>query len=312
MRTAKQIYSVADLQNWSEVARRIKPPIRLGVFGDPISHSLSPPIQNAALQECALKMQYVRILVSPAELSQAIGLCRPNGFVGLNLTAPHKRPVVALVDSIDESVNQLEAINTIAIRQGKLVGFNTDGVGFSRAVREVFSVDLRDLRVLVLGAGGAARAIAFECGRHSCERLVVASRTRSSAENLALEVQHFFTGPRVLGPFARLQAIGWTERELRLQLEHIDLVVNASPLGLNPSDPSPVAAQLLGPHLMVFDTTYGPSRSALIRAALDVGARWSTGLPMLLHQGAASFEIWFEREAPLGVMRAALEKAAGG
>ena len=304
-----EVYTITDLQDWPEATKRVKPPIRLAVIGDPVAHSLSPELQTAALQECGIDMQYTRLHVRADDLADAIKLIRQIGFVGFNVTLPHKENVLGLLDEIDPVAEQIGAVNTIAAGNDKLTGFNTDGVGFSRAVREAFSVDLRDLRVLLVGAGGAAQAIAFECGRENCERLVIVNRTRAKADRLVQKLRHFFTGPRVLGPVARLQAIGWDEVELRAQIPHTDLLVNATPLGLERSDRSPVPAHLLAPHLMVYDTVYGPTRTPLLTAAMNAGARGADGGSMLLHQGARAFELWFGRDAPLIAMRSAINAA---
>jgi shikimate dehydrogenase len=198
-------------------------------------------------------------------------------------------------------------VNTIRLGDNKLIGSNTDGEGFLRAIRTDFSVDVRDLRVIIIGAGGGTgRAIAAQCALENCERLVLVNRTLEKANALVEQLRPFFTGPRVLGPAARLEAIAWEESAMRLQLADIDLIVNATPLGMNSSDPSPVPARLLAPHHMVFDCVYGPSKTALLRAADETGARGANGLSMLLHQGALSFSIWLNREAPIDAMRAAL------
>jgi shikimate dehydrogenase len=197
-------------------------------------------------------------------------------------------------------------VNTIAVDEGRLIGSNTDGVGFARAIRTEFSVDLRDLRVMLLGAGGAARAIAMQCAQVNCERLVVVNRDVDKAKQLVAELQPRFAGPRVLGPVARIEAVPLDERALRFQIGNVDLVVNATPLGLDPSDAPVLSATLLAPHLMVYDTVYRVGRTPLVQAAAEAGARAANGLSMLLYQGARSFEIWFKREAPLDVMRAAL------
>jgi shikimate dehydrogenase len=299
---AKEVYTLADLQNW----RDVDPPIRLGVLGDPVAHSLSPRMQNAALKHCKIDMQYVRFRILPNELAEALNLIRDLRFVGINLTIPHKIDAVEIVDDLDEDAKRIGALNVIKIDDGKLHGFNTDGRGFSRAVREEFSVDLRDLRVMILGAGGAARAIALQCAKENCERLVIANGTFEKGEKLADKLRDFFSGPKVLGPVPRLQAIRWEESAFRFQIANVDLVVNATPVGLNRADPSPIPARLLAPHLMIYDTVYAQKRTSFVSAALEAGARGANGLSMLLHQGALAFEIWFEREAPLEVMRAAL------
>ncbi len=282
----------------------MRPPIRLGVLGDPVAHSLSPQMQNAALNACEIDMQYGRFQIAPDELEESLRLIRTLDFVGVNLTVPHKIAACGFMDDIDENARRIDAINTIKIEAGKLRGYNTDGKGFARAVRQEFSVDLRDLRIMILGAGGAARAVAFQCARENCERLVIANRTLEKAERLAEELRDYFAGPRVLGPVSRLQAVPWEESAIRFQIAHLDLIVNATPLGLNRSDPSPIPARLLAPHLMIYDMVY--ARGSLVAAALEAGPRAVNGLSMLLHQGALAFEIWFERDAPMAAMRAAL------
>jgi shikimate dehydrogenase len=300
-------YTLADLENWREATRDVDPPIRLSVFGDPVAHSLSPQMQNAALKQCEIGMQYARFHIRANELRSALRFLRELDFVGANLTVPHKIAAFDQIDEADEHASRTGAANTIRVRDGKLIGSNTDGEGFGRAIRTEFSVDVRDLRVMVIGAGGGTgRAIAWQCALENCERLVLVNRTLEKAMALADRLRPFFAGPRVLGPVARLEAVPWDEAALRAQLADVDLVVNATPLGMNPSDATPVPTRLLAPHHMVFDTVYSPSRTSLLRAADEAGARGANGLSMLLHQGALSFSIWFDREAPIEAMRVAL------
>jgi shikimate dehydrogenase len=303
---AKEVYTLSDLQDWSGLTGDVVPPIRLGILGDPVAHSLSPQMQNAALEQCKIDLQYARFQITPDELGEALNLVRELGFVGVNLTVPHKIQGLSSLDQIDSDAKGIGAVNTIRIDRGKLLGFNTDGRGFARAIREEFSVDLRDLRVLVLGAGGAARAIAMQCAKENCERLVLANRTFEKAKKLADDLRNFFAAPKVFGPVARLQAIPWEESAFRFQIANVDLIVNVTPLGLNRSDASPIPSRLLAPHLMIFDTIYSEQRTPFISAGIGAGARVANGLSMLLHQGALAFELWFEREAPLEVMRKAL------
>ena len=299
---AKEVYALADLRRWKSIA----PSIRLGVLGDPVAHSLSPQTQNAALKACKIDMQYARFQISPDELRSALDLIRELNFVGVNLTTPHKIAASKLMDEIDDNVRRIGATNTVKIDNAKLRGYNTDGKGFARAVRQEFAVDLRDLKVMILGTGGAARAIALQCAREDCERLVIANRTFATAQKLAEELREYFAGPRVLGPVPRLQPIPWEEAAIRFQIAHLDLVVNATPVGLKRSDPSPIPARLLAPHLMVYDTVYREGRTPFVSAAIEAGARAANGLAMLLYQGALAFEVWFEREAPIQAMREAL------
>lgn len=300
-------YTLADLENWTEIAGNVGPPIRLGVFGDPVAHSLSPQMQNAALRACEIEIQYARFHIRVSELRPALLLLRKLDFVGINLTVPHKIAAFAQIDHADESATRTGAVNTIRIRNENLVGSNTDGEGFLRAIRAEFSIDLRDLRVMIIGAGGGTgRAIAWQCALENCERLVLVNRTLEKANALVEQLKPFFSGPRVLGPSARIEAVAWDESAMRMQLADIDLIVNATPLGMNPSDAAPVPARLLAPHHIVFDCVYASSKTALIRAAEEAGARGANGLSMLLYQGALSFSIWFNREAPIEAMRVAL------
>jgi shikimate dehydrogenase len=302
-----QRYTLADLENWDDVARDIDPPIRLGVFGDPVAHSLSPDMQNAALRACEINAQYARFHIRANELRSALRFLRKLDFIGVNLTVPHKIAGFAQIDEADEFASRAGSVNTIRLRDKKLVGSNTDGEGFLRAIRAEFSVDVRDLRVMIIGAGGGTgRAIAWQCALENCERLVLVNRTQEKANALAGQLRPFFAGPRVLGPAARIEAIRWDEPTMRAQLADIDLIVNATPLGMNSSDPAAVPARLLAPHQMVFDCVYGPSKTALVHAAEQAGARSANGISMLLHQGALSFSIWFDREAPIEAMRKAL------
>jgi shikimate dehydrogenase len=299
--TVKEIYTLADLKSWKS-----KTSIRLGVFGNPVAHSLSPQMQNAALKACKIDMQYARFQVSPEELQSALELVRQSSFVGLNLTTPHKIEACKFVDRIDDHARTIGAINTIKLMDAKLHGYNTDGKGFARAIRQEFAVDLRDLRIMILGAGGAGRAIALQCAKENCDRLIIANRNFERSKQLADELREFFTGPKVLGPVPRLQAIAWEEASIRFQIAHLDLIVNATVLGLNRSDPSPIPARLLAPHLMIYDTVYRPGHTSFVSAAIEAGARAANGSSMLLYQGALAFEIWFEREAPIAAMRQAL------
>lgn len=298
----KDVYTLANLQE----LQKSRPPIRLGVIGHPVAHSLSPQLQTAGMKEAGIAMKYARFDIAPDELRAALESLRRSDFIGVNLTVPHKITALALVDEVDEAAQKIGAINTIKFEEGRLRGFNTDGAGFSRAIREEFSVDLRDLRVLVLGAGGAARAIARQCATENCERLVIANRDFAKGKGLTDELRPFFAGPRVLGPVPRLQAVPLEESALRFQIANADLVVNATPLGLARGDAAPIPTGLLEPHLLVYDTIYSSGPTAFVSAAVEAGGRAANGLSMLLHQGALAFEIWFDRAAPLDAMRKAL------
>jgi shikimate dehydrogenase len=306
----KDVYTLADLQNWRDATAGVSPSIKLAVFGDPVAHSKSPTMHNAALAACGIDAQYVRLHIRAEELAEAVHLLPGSGFIGANVTIPHKVAMLDLMDEVDERARKIGTVNTVFVDNGKLRGFNTDGPGLVRAVRSEFGIDLRDLRVMLLGAGGGAgRAIAVQCGLENCERLVLVNRTFEKAKSLAREIEPYFQGTKISGPVARLEAVPWDDMQLAFQLQHTDLVINATSMGMRFSDASPLPEAILAPHLMIYDTIYTSARTSLLRAADEVGARGANGLSMLLHQGALSFEIWFNREAPLDVMRKALESA---
>ncbi|MHA3773966.1 shikimate dehydrogenase [Verrucomicrobiota bacterium sgz303538] len=303
----KEVYEFSDLQNWNSATADAEPPLRLAVFGDPVAHSASPPMHNAALEKCGIPARYTRLHIRPEELAEAFRLLPAQGFLGVNVTIPHKAAALQLMNRVDDHARRIGVVNTVVVEGNELVGFNTDGPGLVRAVKAEFGVDLRDLRVMVLGAGGGAgRAIAMQCGIEECERLVLVNRTLEKVRELAAELEPLFAGPRVSGPVARLEAIPWEEADLRFQLAHTDLVINCTSLGMKRTDASPLPSSVLQPHLMLYDTIYTANRTKLMQAADEVGARSANGFSMLLHQGALAFEIWFNREAPLDVMRAAL------
>jgi shikimate dehydrogenase len=305
-----EVFRADDLQNEGAALKALTPPARLAVFGDPIAQSKSPIFQNAALRTCGIEAQYIRLHVTPEELEASLRALPMAGFRGVNLTYPHKTAALPVLDDLDPAAKAIGAVNTIVVEDGRLTGFNTDGAGFLRAIREEFFVDIRDLRVMVLGAGGGAgRAIATQCALEGCERLVLVNRSVEKATALATELAPYFRSDRLVGPAERLAAIPHDPAALRAELEHVDLVVNATSIGMKRSDPPLISQALLTPNLMVYDAVYAGGRTRLVEDALHAGARAANGLSMLLHQGALAFEIWFDRPAPLAAMRSALEAA---
>ena len=308
----KDVYTLADLLDWSAATAGEALPIRLSVIGDPVAHSRSPQMHNPALQAAGIAAAYARLHVRPDELPEALRLLPRRDFIGTNVTIPHKAATLALMDEVDPQALRAGGVNTVVVDAQKLIGFSTDGPGLVRAIRADFGFDLRDLRVLILGAGGGAgRAIAVQCAIEGCERLVLVNRTFERAQALAAELAPSLRENRATGPMTRLEAIPWEPAAMARQLSHVDLIINATPLGMA-SQPvqfrqvSPIPASLLRPNHLVYDTVYTAGHTPLLLAAAEAGARGSDGLSMLLHQGALSFEIWFGRPAPLEIMRAAL------
>jgi shikimate dehydrogenase len=294
----KEVYTLADLEDWRQRADNDDVRIRLGVFGQPVAQSRSPDMQNAALKACGFAMRYARFEIAAEELPRAFEIVRRLDFVGVNLTMPHKARGMHFVDSVDEFARSVGAINTVRIDAGELVGTNTDGMGFCAAIRHDFGVSLRSLSVVVLGAGGAGRAIALQCAQEDCKRLVLVNRTSAKAQQLAADLQS------TVGTIA--EVVPWDAEGLHSAIANADLLVNATSLGMELTDRSPVPAHSLHANLMVYDTIYRPEPNPLLIAAGAAGARSADGLSMLLHQGALAFETWFARPAPLQDMAAAL------
>jgi shikimate dehydrogenase len=305
---AQDTYTLADLK--AGKTNDLVPPAKLAVFGNPVAHSLSPQLHNPALNAAGIDAQYIRLQITEEEFSEALTTIRGLGFIGTNCTIPHKFNAIQAMDEVDDLARKLGAVNTVVFEDEKMVGFNSDGPGFVRAIREEFNVDLRDLRILILGAGGGAgRAVATQCAVESCERLVLVNRTAEKAESLKGELLPYFADDRLLGAHDRLEAVAWEESTLAPLIGDIDLIVNATSCGMRRSDAALLPAHLLAPHHLVYDMIYSPPKTRLLSDAASVGARTANGLSMLLHQGAISFECWFNREAPLKAMRKGLQEA---
>jgi len=278
----------------------------VGVFGHPIEHTASPAMHNAAFDHLGMNWRYLAFDVHPDELRGALYGIRDLHFTGVNLTVPHKLLAVKMVDSMDKEAQLLGAVNTVLVDNRELMGFNTDGYGFKRAVREEFGMELRGRRVLILGAGGAGRALAVQCALEGAAAIFIVNRTQSKAVSAVAEV-------RKLAPRTFAVAMPMQPQHIAKHLNEVDLVVNATSLGLRPGDPPPLAKFLPKcKWLRVYDTIYRPSETRFLAAARKAGAQTANGLSMLLHQGARSFEIWTGRRAPVAVMRRALHKAVYG
>ncbi len=293
--------------NWNAVAGRFTPPARLAVIGDPIGHSRSPQMHNPALQACGIDAQYIRVQVPVGSVAQAFRQFAACGFLGVNITIPHKFEALDAVDVLDPLARQLGAVNTLAVREGKLHGYNSDGPGFLRSVKEAFGADIEDLRVLIIGAGGGAgRAVAVQSALSGCQKLVLVNRSQAKAEAVAAEIG-------TLGCCPEVTVTAWSDDALGSALAEVDLIVNATSLGMKPSDARLLPEGVLRADHLVFDMVYrADGCTPLLADAREAGARTVDGLSLLLHQGAISFEHWFDRPAPLEAMRVGLQKAVLG
>ena len=272
-----------------------------GVFGSPVTHTASPAMHNAAFTALKLNWAYLAFEVDPKNLRTALAGIRDMHYRGVNLTVPHKILALDLVNEVDPIARQLGAVNTVVVEAGKLRGFNTDGYGIVEALKEDFDLTLKDKRVLVLGAGGAGRAIAIQCALEGATRITVANRTAAKLAPIAAEIAQTKTEFQGI----ELDGVGQLAGQ-------IDLLVNATSVGLKADESLGLPAAIFTSNLAVYDTIYRPAETQLLRQATEAGAKVSNGLSMLLHQGAKAFEIWTGRKAPLAVMRRALRAAVYG
>jgi shikimate dehydrogenase len=297
-----EVYHARDLAGGGEIFHRLNPPARLAVFGDPVAHSASPPMHNAALRERNHDLQYVRIRVTPEELPEALANLALTGFLGASLTIPHKQAALPHMDEVSREARLMGAINTVKVVEGKLHGFNTDGPGLSAAIREEFGIPLCDLRVLILGgAGGVGRAITVQCAIEGCPSITVANRNVIKGESLTSEI-HQSLGKEV-------SSISLECEDLRTVLSSVDLIINATPLGMRADDSSPLphlAEGLLNARHLVYDTVYSGGQTTLLKQARQAGSGCAGGFSMLLHQGALQNALWFGEPAPLETMRETL------
>ena len=267
-----------------------------GVIGDPIEHSLSPILHNAAFNSLKLDYAFLAFKVKSVEVGNAINGMRALGIVGLNVTMPHKKSVISHLDEIDQTAKFLNAVNTIHNKNGKLFGFNTDGVGALKALKEN-GVNPAGKKVLLLGSGGAARAIAYALAKDADE-LVVLNRTVEQAKELASLLNRTFSKKAV--------ADSLTPSAIQENLRGCDILVNATSVGMKPNaNQSVITPEWLKPNLAVMDIVYNPIETKLAKDAKSAGAKVVSGVEMLIYQGAASFEIWTGKSAPVEVMRKA-------
>lgn len=275
-----------------------------GIVGWPVEHSFSPAMHNAAFAALELDYVYVPFPVPPSNLPGAVTAVRDLGLAGVNVTIPHKTAVLPLLDELSREARLTGAVNTIVNRSGRLIGDNTDGKGFLRSLVENAKFLPSGKTALILGAGGAARALAIELALAGAKKLVITNRSQERAAELAGFITEK-TGVKaeiVPWPAGRFETIPGEA------LLEADLVVQATPLGMYPNDVSavPLPFELFRPGQVACDLVYNPVETIFLKRAARAGATVVDGLGMLLYQGALSFEMWTGVAAPLEVMRDAL------
>jgi shikimate dehydrogenase len=311
-RHCKEDFTGACLKMYGHALQRMMPvsanPLgthvrTLGVIGHPIAHSVSPQMHYAAFRDQKMNCHYAAFAVHPADLAQGIAGMRALGILGLNVTIPHKEAVMEYLDEVAPSARQVGAVNTIVNRNGRLIGYNTDGWGFISSLEE-YGIRPHGRRAVILGAGGSARAIAVHLALAGASGITVSNRTVERAEELATAVR----GVERAVPVA---ACGAGSEQERRALAEAHLVINCTPLGMVPdvgSSPLPEEA-VLPPDCIVYDTVYTPSETRLMAMARQRGLKVIGGLGMLVHQGACAWEYWFGRRGPVAVMMESARQA---
>ena len=271
-----------------------------GIFGHPVSQSLSPAMHNAAFGHLGLDCVYLAFDVDPRNVDEAVSSIRVLGLRGVNVTIPHKQSVMAGLDEIAPEASMVGAVNTIVNEDGRLKGYNTDISGVLRALDSELGFVPRDRNVFIVGAGGAARAVIVAMCTGGARSVAIANRTYLKAQELSEELSPGFGD---IGFSAA--ALGDTERVAQL-MEQSDIVVNCSSAGMGDIEPLRLPLDLLRNNCAVYDLVYKPPVTPLVRDARALGLRAESGLGMLLYQGADAFEIWTGEDAPVEVMRKAL------
>ncbi|MFC5471643.1 shikimate dehydrogenase [Cohnella suwonensis] len=271
-----------------------------GVIGDPVRHSKSPVMLNRAFRETGINGAYAAFHVTPDRLGESIAGVRGLGFRGLNVTIPHKVEVMAFLDEISEGARAIGAVNTIVNDNGRLVGYNTDGIGYVRSLKEEAEPDLSGKTIVVLGAGGASRGILWALAQEKPAAILLANRTEARAAELA----------SAFPPAYRISAIAWSR--LQAACAEADVVVNTTSVGMSPNaDGVPIDPNWLKPGAVASDLIYNPLKTAFLRRAEERGCRAHGGLGMFVYQGAYAFEYWTGTTAPVAAMREAVLDSFG-
>ena len=273
----------------------------VGVFGYPVKHSASPAMHNAAFAACGLNYVYVAFEVKPESLGQALHGLQALGIRGVNLTIPHKENALQFMDKLSSEAAAMGAVNTVVIDHGRLSGYDTDTEGFLKSLVEESQFEPRGQKAMVLGSGGASRAVLFGLAGAKVSEIVIANRTAVRAEKLASEIAGKF-------PKVKMKTIPLSTDSITEQMPSCSLLVNTTPLGMHGENPVRNTG-CLHKNLTVYDLVYIPQSTPLLKEAKKRGAKTIGGLNMLVYQGAISFELWTGRKPPIGIMKDAAEEA---
>lgn len=271
-----------------------------GIFGHPVKHSLSPNMHNSAFEALELDCVYVAFDIEPENIGDATASIRTMGIKGINITIPHKQTIIPHLDEVSPDARLTGAVNTVKNENGKLTGFNTDVGGFLRAIREDLDFLPEGKTLFLVGAGGAARAVMSGCCMNGIARVYITDIMPEKADALSKDFKDNFND-------IHIEAVSFKDKEeIADKLCAADILVNASPAGMDGEGKPDVPLGSLNKSAVVYDLVYKPAETNLLVEVRELGHRASGGLSMLLYQGAESFEIWTGETAPVDVMRKAL------
>lgn len=276
----------------------------VGIFGYPLAHSLSPHLHNAAFVELGLDFVYLPFWIESKNLDLAARAIRSLNMVGVNVTIPHKEKIIAYLDEVTPQARMMGAVNTVLNRKGKLIGYNTDGQGFIDSLKGEGKLDPKGKRVMLLGAGGTARAISSVLIREGVTSLIIVNRTQRRGEELVHHLKRIFKNR------CPIDLLDFKKRNLEGSLREINLFVNTTSVGMHPEEDLLINLDLFSPATFVYDVVYN-RKTELLEAAEERDLPCLGGLGMLTHQAALSFEIWTHRKAPIQKMREAAERELG-
>ena len=279
----------------------------IGLIGYPIKHSISPYFQQAALDYYQLDICYEAWETEPAQLQDIVNNLRKPQNVGANVTTPHKEAVLPLLNEVDDLALSIGAVNTIVKKGDRLLGFNSDAYGFIEVLDKEGHFDPEGKRVVILGAGGAARAVGFALVQKNASSLVIINRTFKRAQTLAdsLASYSIYSSSGLETAKTEVAALPWQSLGSHQTFSHCHLIINCTTMGMKHSSQegqSPLSLEVIPRGVLVYDLVYNPWPTPLLKLAQKAGADILGGLPMLVYQGAASFKLWTGREAPVDIM----------
>ncbi|HEA47312.1 MAG TPA: shikimate dehydrogenase, partial [bacterium] len=248
----------------------------VGLIGYPIGHTLSPAMHNRAFEYLDLNYVYLPFPVKESNLKEALRALPALGMVGVNVTLPYKERVLEYLDEVSEEVELTHAVNTILVKDSRLIGYNTDGKGFVTSLRKGVEIDPRGKKVVIIGAGGAGRAVSIGLAKEGVEKITLTDIIFNKAQDIASHITK--NVPKVEVAAVRKEGLGKEVREA-------DVLINATPLGMKPEDPLPIDSKLLHPNLLIYDLIYNPPKTKLLSEAEGIGAKTLNGVGMLLYQG---------------------------